>query len=72
MKLKNKRVILFPALLLLYLTILAVITYPRYRASGEWGEYIGVITVSVLLVILLHRVLKRKQKIRDRFNHHND
>jgi hypothetical protein len=35
MKRKNKKHILFPAALLIYVTVLAVITYPRYRESGD-------------------------------------
>ncbi|NLY23707.1 MAG: LPXTG cell wall anchor domain-containing protein [Bacteroidales bacterium] len=67
MKRKNKKHILFPAALLIYVTVLAVITYPRYRESGDWNEYYSVIGISLLLAVLLFFILKRKQKIREQF-----
>ncbi|MBF6627280.1 MAG: LPXTG cell wall anchor domain-containing protein [Proteiniphilum sp.] len=68
MKGNNRKHILFPALLLVYVTVLAFITYPRYEASGDWNEYYAVIGVSLLLAVLLFFILRRKQKIRERFN----
>ena len=64
---KIKKHVLFPAVLLLYLAIMAYISYPRYCESGNWGEYFAVIGISALLVVSLFFLLKRKQKIRDRF-----
>ncbi|HBG58719.1 LPXTG cell wall anchor domain-containing protein [Proteiniphilum sp. UBA1028] len=63
-----KKQVLFPVVLLLYMAIMAYISYPRYKASGEWGEYLAVIGIGLLLVVLLFFLLKRKQKIRDQFN----
>lgn len=65
---KIKRHILFPLVLLVYFAIIAVMAYPRYKASGEWAEYFGIIGVSLLLALLLFFILKRRQKIRDRFS----
>ncbi|WP_298648671.1 LPXTG cell wall anchor domain-containing protein [uncultured Proteiniphilum sp.] len=65
---KIKKHILFPAVLLIYFTIMAVMAYPRYKASGNWSEYFGIIGISLLLALLLFFILKRKQKIRDRFS----
>lgn len=64
---KIKKQFLFPAALLIYLAIMAYISYPRYKESGNWGEYFAVTGISVLLVVLLFFLLKRKQQIRDRF-----
>lgn len=64
---KNKNYILFPSVLLIYVAILAVMTYPRYKVSGNWNEYLSVIGISLLLAVLLFFILKRKQHIRDRF-----
>ncbi|MDR2816415.1 MAG: LPXTG cell wall anchor domain-containing protein [Proteiniphilum sp.] len=65
---KIKRHILFPGALLLYFAVMAVMAYPGYKASGKWGEYFGVIGISLLLALILFFILKRKQKIRDRFS----
>jgi LPXTG-motif cell wall-anchored protein len=65
---KTKKQSLLPAALLIYMAIMAYISYPRYKASGKWGEYFAVIGISVVLVVLLFFLLKRKQKIRDQFN----
>lgn len=59
--------ILFPAVLIVYVAILGIMSYPRYKTSGNWSEYLAIIGVSVLLALLLHLILKRRQKIRDRF-----
>ncbi len=68
MRRKFKRHILLPGALLIYFAIMGVVAYPRYKASGNWSEYFGIMGVSLLLALLLFFVLKRKQKIRDRFS----
>lgn len=65
---KFKRHIVLPAVLLIYLAVMAVIAYPKYEASGKWGEYFAVIGISVLLLGMLFYILKRRQKMRDRFS----
>ena len=65
---KIKRHILFPSVLLVYFAIMGVMAYPRYKASGNWSEYFGIIGISLLLALLLFFILKRRQKIRDRFS----
>ena len=64
---KIKKHFLFPAVLLIYLAIMAYISYPRYKESGNWNEYFTVTGISVLLVVALFFLLKRKQQIRERF-----
>jgi LPXTG-motif cell wall-anchored protein len=64
----NKKHILLPAILLVYVAILAIVSYPRYKESGEWNEYYAVIGVSLLLAVLLFFILKRRKKIREQFN----
>ncbi len=64
---KIKKHFLFPAVLLIYLAIMAYISYPRYKESGNWSEYFAVTGISVLLVVALFFLLKRKQQIRGRF-----
>jgi LPXTG-motif cell wall-anchored protein len=63
-----KRHILFPAALLAYCVVMAVMAFPRYKASGNWNEYFGIIGISLLLALILFFILKRRQKIRDRFS----
>jgi len=67
MKRRIKKHILFPVVLLIYVALLGIMTYPRYHASGNWSEYYSVIGVSLLLAVLLFFILKRKQKLRERF-----
>lgn len=64
---KTKKQFLLPAVLLIYMAIMAYISYPRYKASGNWGEYFAVIGISVGVVVLLFFLQKRKQKFRDQF-----
>ena len=67
----NKKHILLPAILLVYVAILAIVSYPRYEESGEWNEYYAVIGVSLLLAVLLFFILKRRKKIREQFNNNH-
>ena len=71
MRRKPKKHILLPSVLLLYIAVLAYISFPRYKESGNWKEYIIVLGISVLLAVSLFFLLKQKQKIRDRFNQQN-
>jgi len=68
MKSKIKRHILIPLLLLIYITVMAVMALPRYQESGNWGEFSIIIGISLLIIILLYFVYKRKQNIREKFN----
>ncbi|MCE5205637.1 MAG: LPXTG cell wall anchor domain-containing protein [Porphyromonadaceae bacterium] len=67
MKQKIKKQFLFPAVLLIYVAIMAYMSYPRYKESGNWNEFLTITGISLLLVVLLFFILKRKQQIRDRF-----
>lgn len=64
---KTKRPLLVPAILLIYAGVMAYISYPRYKESGDWNEYLTVTGISLAIVILLYFLLKRRQKIRDNF-----
>ncbi|MEA4916647.1 LPXTG cell wall anchor domain-containing protein [Proteiniphilum sp.] len=65
---KIERHILLPVALLLYFAVMAAMAYPRYKVSGNWGEYFGVIGVCLLFALLLFFILKRRKKIRARFS----
>jgi hypothetical protein len=64
---KLERHIILPLALAAYALILGVIAYPRYRTSGNWGEYFTIIGITLLLALILHFLLKRRQQIRKRF-----
>ena len=61
---KNKSIII-PLVLLIYLAIMCYIGYGGYR-SGEFSAlyYYGVIAGSLLVIILLHFSLKRRERLR--------
>lgn len=61
---KNKPVII-PLVLLIYLAVMCYIGYDGY-ASGEFSAlyYYGVIAGSLLVIILLHFSLKRRERLR--------
>lgn len=67
MRRKSKRHILLPAALLVYMAIMAFLAYPKYRERGNWDEYLLIIGIGLLLPVLLFFILKRRQKIRDKF-----
>jgi uncharacterized membrane protein (DUF2068 family) len=64
---KLERHILLPLVLAAYALIMGVIAYPRYRTSGNWGEYFTIIGITLLLALMLHFLLKRRQQVRKRF-----
>lgn len=68
---KIKRHILLPIIFLLYFAVMAVMAYPRYEATGNWSEYFLVIGICLLLVLFLFLILKRRQKVRDRYFKNN-
>lgn len=68
---KIKRYILFPLVLIVYVAVMAVISYPKYEESGNWKEFITILGISLLFSVLLYFVLKRQQKIRDKFTKDN-
>ena len=68
MKRKIKRHLLIPLLLLVYVTIMVVMAFPKYQESGNWNEFFMILGISLLLIVLLYFIYKRKEKIRDKFN----
>ncbi len=60
--------ILLPLALVVYAIVMGIYAYPRYRISGNWVEYFTVLGITLLLALILHFLLKRRQQIRKRFN----
>lgn len=64
---KIKRSTLIPAVLLVYLAVMAAIGYPEY-ASGRTSAlyYFGIIAITLVVLVLLHFSLKRREKFREK------
>lgn len=56
---------LIPSLLLIYLAVMSYIGYGAYK-RGEFSAtyYFGTIIATILVIILLHFSLKRREKLR--------
>lgn len=73
---KIPRSTLIPAVLALYLAVMASIGYPEYAAGRTSATYyFGIIGVTIVILILLHFSLKRRDRLRrerlDDINNHN-
>ena len=68
MKRKFKRHLFIPLLLLVYIAIMVVMAIPKYQESGNWNEFTLILAVSLLLIVVLYFIYKRKEKLRDKFN----
>lgn len=62
---KLKRSTVIPVVLAIYLAVMAYIGYPEY-ASGKMLAlyYFGVIAATVVILVLLHFNLKRRERLR--------
>ncbi len=62
---KIKRSTLIPAILLVYLAVMSVIGYGGYSKGNMSAlEYFGIIAVTLVVIILLHFNLKRRERLR--------
>lgn len=62
MKLRRSTVI--PAILLVYLGVMSYIGYPEFQ-EGHYLYYFGVIGATLLIIAILHRFLKKRERLRD-------
>ena len=62
---KPKKSTLLPLVLLVYLAVMSYIGYPAY-ASGDYSPlyYFGVISATLIVILLLHLSLKRRERLR--------
>lgn len=61
---KIKRSTLIPALLLAYLGVMSYIGYPEFQA-GHYLYYFGVIGVTLVIILVLHIFLKKRERMRE-------
>ena len=71
MKRRFKRHVIIPLLLLIYISVMAVMSFPRYKETGNWGQFATVIGISLIIIVVLFLVYKRREKLRDKFNNKN-
>lgn len=62
---KLKKSTLLPLVLLVYLAVMSYIGYPGY-VSGDFSPvyYFGVIAATLIVILLLHLSLKRRERLR--------
>ena len=68
MKRKFKRHILIPLILLVYVAIMVVMALPKYQESGNWNEFTIILAISLILIVVIYFVYKRKENLREKFN----
>ncbi len=67
MKRRIKIYVILPAAIVIYALVMGVMSYPRYRESGNWSEFALIMGVCLVIAVLLYFILKRKQHIREKF-----
>lgn len=58
----KKKSTIIPLALLAYLGVMAYVGLPIYR-EGRYLYYFGIVGVSLLVILLLHLSLKRKERL---------
>ncbi|MEG0949880.1 MAG: hypothetical protein RR837_03005 [Bacteroidales bacterium] len=67
-----KRSILIPGVLTIYLIVMAVIGWPHYSAEGKYLEYAGLIGATLIVIVLLYFLLRRRDRMRREFRKQKD
>ena len=60
---RMRRSVWLPCVLVLYLGIMSYVGLPIYRA-GNYLHYFGVIGVTLVVIIMLHIFLKKRENIK--------
>lgn len=70
MRAKLQKSTVIPAILAVYLAVMAYIGYPEYAAGRSSAlYYFGIIAITVVILILLHFSLKHRERLRrERFS----
>lgn len=62
---KLKRSTVIPLILAIYLAVMAYIGYPEYAAGRTSAlYYFGIIGITIIILILLHFNLKKRERLR--------
>ncbi len=64
-KMKIKKSIAVPVLLLIYLAVMAYIGLPRLH-EGHYWQYFGIIAATLAIIVLLHFSLKYREQQKNR------
>jgi heme/copper-type cytochrome/quinol oxidase subunit 2 len=59
---------MLPLALTLYLAVMSVYGWKRYRLSDRMGEYCLIVAVEVAIIVALYFLLKYQHKRRERDN----
>ena len=63
-KIKIKRSVVFPLIMLAYLAVMAWLGRDRLE-RGEYLYYFGIIGVGLIILVLLYFSLRKKEKLRE-------
>jgi TRAP-type uncharacterized transport system fused permease subunit len=70
---KIKKTILIPAMLLVYLIVMATLGYPDFaRGKSSAAEYFGTIAISLLAIVLLYFNFRYRDRLRQKRDAEND
>lgn len=67
---KIKKSTIIPLTLLAYLVVMAVMGYSYYEA-GDYLFYFGVIGITLIIIVLLHFTLKKREKLQQKRKDNN-
>lgn len=59
-----KKSVIIPLTLLLYLVAMSIVGFPYYQ-SGQHLYYFGIIGATLCVIIILHFVLKKREKLQE-------
>lgn len=59
-----KKSTMIPLLLLIYLAVMAIVGLPYFNA-GNYGYYFGVIGGTLVIIVCLHFLLKKREKLQN-------
>lgn len=72
MNFRRTKYIWLPALLLVYIIVMAYIGRDTLIVQGDWLRYFGSIAAELAVIVALAVFLRKKQKLQDRRENRND
>lgn len=72
MNFRRTKHIWLPALLLVYIIVMAYIGRDTLIVQGDWLRYFGSIAAELAVIVALAVFLRKKQKLQDRRENRND